>query len=115
MMLNIGLKRGGKMELYVKGEMPKSCWECPCFKNDIECCCGLDDGTNDYFLDEIDGGECPLKSLDEHDKYVCKKIGQGIKDKGYATLNYADGTYDYCINESALGDVLSDAIKEKVQ
>lgn len=101
------------MELYVKGEMPKSCWECPCFRNDIECCCGLDDGEHNYFLDEIDGGECPLKSLNEHDRRVCKEIKQGIENKGFITPNYADGTSDYYINEGALDDILRDAIKEK--
>lgn len=51
-------------EIYIKGEMPKSCWECPCFRpNDLEQPCGLDNEGKGYFLDEIDGGECPLKKL----------------------------------------------------
>ncbi len=100
------------MELYVKGELPKSCWECPCFRNDLEQGCGLDDEGKDYFLDEIDGGECPLKSLAEHDGCICKRIKQGIEDKGIVSPNYADGSCDYCINEGALDDVLDDVIKE---
>ena len=27
----VRLMRRNNMELYVKGELPKSCWECPCF------------------------------------------------------------------------------------
>lgn len=48
-------------------KMPESCWECPCFKNDINFPCGLSDGTQDYFRDEIDGVNCPLQSIKEHD------------------------------------------------
>lgn len=48
-------------------KMPESCWECPCFKNDIDFPCGLSDGTQDYFRDEIDGVNCPLQSIKEHD------------------------------------------------
>lgn len=58
------------MNIYVD-EMPKECWNCPCSQNDIEWNCGLDDGTNYYFLDEIDGGACPLHSLTDHDQQVC--------------------------------------------
>lgn len=102
------------MEMFIKGEMPKSCWNCPCFRNDLEQGCGLDDEGKDYFLDEIDGGECPLKSLAEHDKSVCEKIKQGINDKGIVSVNYADGSCDYSINEGALDDVFADATKENV-
>lgn len=69
-----------KQEIYIKGEMPKSCWECPCFRNDLEQPCGLDDEDKGYFLDEIDGGECPLKALAEHDKQIRKEVVQEIKD-----------------------------------
>lgn len=64
-------------------ELPKSCWECPCFKNDLEFPCGLSDGTQDYFKDEIDGENCPLKSIKTHDrelvKEVCEKIYNDLK------------------------------------
>lgn len=52
------------MKIYVD-KLPKSCWECPCLKSDIEQGCGLDDEYKDYFLDEIDGGECPLHTVEE--------------------------------------------------
>lgn len=100
------------MEIFVKGELPKNCWNCPCFRNDLEQSCGLDDENKDYFLDEIDGGECPLKSLSEHDAAICKKIKQGINDKGIVSPNCADGSCDICINECALDDVFEDATKE---
>ena len=70
-----------KQEIYIKGEMPKSCWECPCFRNDLEQPCGLDNEDKGYFLDEIDGGECPLKSLADHDKQIRKEVVQEIKEQ----------------------------------
>ena len=64
-------------------ELPKNCYECPCFKNDLELPCGLSDGTEDYFKDEIDGGCCPLQSLKTHDrefvKEVCEKIARNVR------------------------------------
>lgn len=68
------------MKVYVD-ELPKSCWECPCFRNDLEQGCGLDDEGKDYFLDDIDGGECPLKSLTEHDKQVINGIRKQVQDQ----------------------------------
>lgn len=60
-------------------ELPKSCWECPCFKNDLEFPCGLSDGTQDYFKDEIDGENCPLKSIKAHDRELVKEVCEKIK------------------------------------
>lgn len=57
------------MKVYVD-ELPKDCWNCPCFKNDVEFSCGLSDGIQDYFLDEIDGGQCPLIPITNYDKQV---------------------------------------------
>lgn len=65
------------MKVYVD-KLPKNCFECPCFRDDIDFPCGLSDGTKDYFLDEIDGGVCPLKSLAKHDKQVRKEMGEAI-------------------------------------
>ena len=62
-------------------ELPKSCWECPCFKNDLEFPCGLSDGTQDYFKDEIDGENCPLKSIKTHDRELVKEVCEKIKLK----------------------------------
>ena len=60
-----------KLEVYFS-KLPKNCLECPCFQSD-EMCCGLDDGTQDYFKDEIDGGKCPLKKIHSHNS-LCEKI-----------------------------------------
>lgn len=71
-------------EIYIKGEMPKSCWECPCFRpNDLEQPCGLDNEDKGYFLDEIDGGECPLKELPQVDleNFTKKEVESLIKDR----------------------------------
>lgn len=46
------------MKVYVD-ELPKDCFECPCFRNSIENCCGLDDGTKDYHK-FIEDSNCPL-------------------------------------------------------
>lgn len=75
------------LEVYFS-KLPKSCLECPCFQN-YEMCCGLDDGTQDYFKDEIDGGKCPLKKF--HSKAttqnklkivreVCEKIRTDLQN-----------------------------------
>lgn len=66
------------MEMYVD-KMPKDCWHCPCFRDNIDFPCGLGDGVKDYYLDEIDGGECPLKSIAEHDKQVRKEVCEEIR------------------------------------
>lgn len=68
------------LEVYFS-KLPKSCLECPCFQSD-EMCCGLDDGTQDYFKDEIDGGKCPLKKIYSHDS-LCKKIDSLSKENSH--------------------------------
>ena len=65
-------------KVYVE-ELPKECWDCPCFKTDLECPCGLSDGTQDYFKDEIDGENCPLKLLKTHDRELVKEVCEKIK------------------------------------
>lgn len=97
------------MKVYVS-KKPKNCFECPCFSN-MECCCNLDDGTNDYFLDEIDGGECPLQSIKElkQPSEVCSLISairhfekgrasillQIDKTKGIENLRYREKLIQY--------------------
>ena len=73
------------MKVYVD-ELPKDCWECPCFRNDIDFPCGLGDGTQDYFLDEIDGGKCPLKSLADYTKQVREEVVNEIREKVKGTI-----------------------------
>lgn len=68
------------LEVYFS-KLPKSCLECPCFQSD-EMCCGLDDGTQDYFKDEIDGGKCPLKKIHSHD-LLSKKIDSLSKENSH--------------------------------
>lgn len=95
------------MKVYVD-ELPKNCFECPCFRNDIDFPCGLGDGTQDYFLDEIDGGNCPLKSLADHTKQVRKEVCEDISEKlmkrlnGVVNGNYSDNFidgYSYCCSD----------------
>ena len=99
------------MKVYVS-ELPKNCFECPCFRNDIDFPCGLSDGTKDYFLDDIDGGECPLKSLVEHDKQVRKEVCEEIKEKSYKDSEFYNSPSGgiserstYLINEHILDQI----------
>lgn len=55
-------------------KIPKNCWECPCFRDDIDFPCGLSDGIQDYFKDEIDGGKCPLHSIKAHDRELVRQV-----------------------------------------
>lgn len=71
------------LEVYFS-KLPKSCLECPCFQND-EMCCGLDDGTQDFFKDEIDGGKCPLKEIHSHNS-LCEKI-DNLRKKTFILKN----------------------------
>lgn len=70
-------------------ELPKSCWECPCFKNNLEFPCSLSDGTQDYFKDEIDGENCPLKSIKTHDRELVKEVCEKIR-KNYSKFDSYD-------------------------
>ena len=57
------------MKVYVD-ELPKTCFECPCFANDIECNCKLDDGTNEYCKFDLEEDNCPLKTINELEKQI---------------------------------------------
>lgn len=67
------------MKVYVD-EMPKGCSDCPCFRIDYRNSCGLNDGTHQYFLDEIDGGECPLHPIAEREAEVRKEVVGEIRE-----------------------------------
>lgn len=69
------------MKVYVD-ELPKDCFECPCFEG-VEtpafCPCRLDFIENDKVQNyhkfyECNDNICPLKSLSEHDKQVRKEV-----------------------------------------
>lgn len=93
------------MKVYVD-ELPKDCFECPCFKNDIELGCGLDDGSMDYFKDKIAGGECPLKTTKELKQQVVEEIIKAIDDK-FNCLGYVEEKFEDIkkyILEQAKGD-----------
>ena len=66
------------MKIYVD-KLPKSCMTCPCFHFGGDFSCGLDNGCNDYFRDEIDGGVCPLESIADHDKQVRAELLEETK------------------------------------
>lgn len=69
-----------KVEVYFS-KLPKSCLECPCFQS-VEMYCILDDGAQDYFKDEIDGGKCPLKKIQSRD-LLCKKLDSLSKENSH--------------------------------
>lgn len=100
-------------------ELPKNCYECPCFKNDLELPCGLSDGTEDYFKDEIDGGCCPLQSLKTHDRELVEKVCEKIKKKArwlwyfvYAEQkDYFKGNR-YVLSEKDLNEIFDQIQKE---
>lgn len=60
-------------EIFVD-ELPKDCFECPCWVGGCECNCGLMRISDDYkdcykFNNEEN---CPLKLIADHDTEVCK-------------------------------------------
>ena len=61
------------MKVYVD-VLPKNCFECPLFSHVIELGCNLDDGSKDYFKDEIDGCKCPLKTCKQLKKEWQKEM-----------------------------------------
>lgn len=67
-----------KITMYTT-KKPKNCWECPCFRfNDCDAPCGLDFNEEGFFLDEIDGGKCPLKTVAELKKQIRKDFSDSI-------------------------------------
>ena len=103
------------MEMYID-KLPKDCWNCPCFRDNIDFPCGLGDGVKDYYLDEIDGGECPLKSLAEHDKQVRKKLIGDLKEElkrnGRCSIRKI-GTMDFLIEMDKLNEILDESEGEQ--
>ena len=105
-------------KVYVE-ELPKECWDCPCFKTDLECSCGLSDGTQDYFKDEIDGENCPLKLLKIHDRELVKEVCEKIKEKAfglwYFVLNEQKEHFEgnrYVLSQKDFNDILDQIQKE---
>lgn len=104
------------MKVYFS-KLPKDCYECPCFKNDLEFSCGLSDGTQDFFKDEIDGGKCPLISIKVHDrelvKEVCEKIRKHLSEQKKSLKDtfspYSNGK---AFIISSAEDILNDIQKE---
>ena len=66
------------MKIYVDGELPKECFDCPCFRNDIEMCCGLDDGTKDYH-NFVEDSNCPLETTQSLKQQVREEVVEEIK------------------------------------
>lgn len=66
------------MKIYVDGELPKECFDCPCFRNDIEICCGLDDGTKDYHK-FVEDSTCPLETTQSLKQQVREEVVEEIK------------------------------------
>ena len=99
------------MKVYVD-ELPKDCWNCPCFKNDINFPCGLSDGTQDYFLDEMDGGECPLLSLLDYTKQVRKEVCEEIGEQLGLRVN---GKWQVVCDGCMTGDKTIMAVLDQIQ
>lgn len=68
------------MKIYVDGELPKECFDCPCFRNDIEMCCGLDDGTKDYH-NFVEDSNCPLETTQSLKQQVREEVVKEIKKR----------------------------------
>ena len=85
------------MKVYVD-KLPKNCFECPCFSMDKECPCGVDNGENYYFKDEVEGENCPLKSLAEHDKQVRKQVIEEIREK-FKEIIFDSSTIDEILDK----------------
>lgn len=68
------------MKIYVDGELPKECFDCPCFRNDIEICCGLDDGIKDYH-NFVEDSTCPLETTQSLKQQVREEVVEEIKEK----------------------------------
>lgn len=85
-------------------KIPKNCWECPCFRDDIDFPCGLSDGIQDYFKDEIDGGKCPLLSIKAHDRELIRQVCEKIRKSSYDIL-YEEGQFDISDMECVVEDI----------
>lgn len=68
------------MKIYIDGELPKECFDCPCFRNDIEICCGLDDGIKDYH-NFVEDSNCPLETTQSLKQQVRAEVVEEIKEK----------------------------------
>lgn len=68
------------MKVYVDGELPKECFDCPCFRDDIEICCGLDDGIKDYHK-FVEDSKCPLQTTQSLKQQVRKEVVEEIRER----------------------------------
>lgn len=84
------------MKIYVDGELPKECFDCPCFRNDIEICCGLDDGTKDYH-NFVEDSNCPLEATQSLKQKVKEDVVEEIKEKFNDTIKH-----HFCPNPSSV-------------
>lgn len=66
------------MKIYIDGELPKECFDCPCFRDDIEMCCGLDDGTKDYH-NFVEDKNCPLETTQSLKQQVREEAVEEIR------------------------------------
>ena len=68
------------MKIYIDGELPKECFDCPCFRNDIEICCGLDDGIKDYH-NFVEDSNCPLETTQSLKQQVREEVVEEISER----------------------------------
>ena len=87
------------MKIYVD-ELPKECFDCPCFRNDIEMCCGLDDGTKDYHK-FVEDRTCPLETTQSLKQQVIEEVAEEIK-KQLAKQRTKMQNYTHCYPQTVI-------------
>ena len=68
-----------EIKIYV-GELPKSCWDCPCFDSyELQCQINYADCENlDIAIERHK--DCPLHSIKDHDRELVAKVCEKIKE-----------------------------------
>ena len=72
------------MKIYVDGDLPKNCLDCPCF-NGIDNDCNLDKNFKGYFKDENEYGYCPLTTVKTLKKRWAKKMSMAKNNNANKT------------------------------
>lgn len=80
------------MKIYVD-ELPKDCFDCPCFRNDIEICCGLDDGIKDYH-NFVEDSTCLLATTQS----LKQQVREEVVDEIFYNLSRIEDTLINCGN-----------------
>lgn len=79
------------MKIYVDGELPKECFDCPCHNGENGNCKILNKYT------EYVPKDCPLKPLSDYTKQVREEVVEEIKEKFNDTIKH-----HFCPNPSSV-------------